>query len=230
MKDSSTRALPLLLRVEGKRVVVVGGGAVGERKATAARAAGAEVLLIAPSLTPRLSEMAQEGLIVLLQREYEDGDLIGADVVFAATNSASTNRLIGEEARRLGALVNVSDDPESSDFSTPAVARSGEVEVYLSTGGGSPALARLVKSDIERLLGHEYDLLASLLRSIRPLVKARVRDDAERAALFEAIAHRDFLEILRSRDYLKADAKLGQLLGDHGIETTMTFSELARLR
>jgi cobalt-precorrin 5A hydrolase / precorrin-3B C17-methyltransferase len=132
--------------------VVVGGGRVGERKIHGLLAAGVGVTLISPRATRPLCAWAAAGRIQWVEREYQTQDLVGADLVFAATDYRDTNAEVARQAESLNILCNVADAPEEGSFHVPAVYRSPTVMVNVSTYGKDPAGAREVRDRIAKLL------------------------------------------------------------------------------
>lgn len=136
---------PMFVDVAGRRCVVVGGGGVAARKARGLREHGAEVVVISPEVTPELETAGVE----VLRRRYERGDLEGAFLAFAATNSREVNAAVSLEAAERGVPVNVADMPSEGDFALPSTLRRGGLQVAVSTGGASPTLARRIRDELE---------------------------------------------------------------------------------
>lgn len=141
---------PIFLKLVGRRVLVVGGGRVGESKTRGLLRTGARVRLVAPRATPRLRQWALSGRIDWARREFVSLDLLGAALAVVATGSPAVNDRIARLARRRGALVNVVDEPERCDFYAPAVLRRGPLAIAISTSGCSPAFARRLRLHLER--------------------------------------------------------------------------------
>ncbi len=135
--------------------VVVGGGVVGERKVRGLLAADAPVRLISPTATEQLIAWAGLRAIEWLQRPYQDGDLNGAGLVFAATNARAVNQDIAAAAHRQGLLVNVADAPAEGVFHAPAVTRQDGVIVAVSTVAGRPRQATATRDRIAAFLAQE---------------------------------------------------------------------------
>jgi len=129
-------------------VVVVGGGAVAERKVRGLVDAGAAVRLISPALTPGLRVLADAGAIKWHARPYQPGDLDGARLVFTATNQRAVNAQVAGDALAAGQLCNVADDPAAGDFHLPAVHREPGLVVAVSTDGASPTRAKRLRDQI----------------------------------------------------------------------------------
>lgn len=144
--------------------MVVGGGAVASRKARKLLQAQAEVVVISPEVSAELEGVATE----VRCRPYEDGDLAGAHLAFAATDARDVNAAVAKEARELGIPVNVADEPEDGDFVLPSTLRRGRLQVSVSTGGASPTLARDIRTELEGLFGPEWSgLIEELARARR---------------------------------------------------------------
>ena len=173
MKEESqvSAYYPVFLNISGRKCVVVGGGQVALRKVNVLLEHGADVKVISPDLCPELVQLAGSGEIRSLNREYRTGDLAGAFVAIAATDNIDINRQVVAEARSKAVLTNVVDDAENSDFIVPSYLRRGQVTIAVSTAGKSPALARKIRSTLEKELGEEYALLALLINEVRAEVK-----------------------------------------------------------
>ncbi|MFE9254927.1 uroporphyrinogen-III C-methyltransferase [Streptomyces sp. NPDC006879] len=126
-------AYPVGLRLSGRRVVVIGGGQVAQRRLPALIAAGAEVLLVSPSATPSVEAMADTGEIRWERRRYQDGDLDGAWYVLVATRDRVANDLVSAEAEARRVWCVRSDDAEAATAWTPATGRSAGVTVAVLT-------------------------------------------------------------------------------------------------
>lgn len=155
---------PLLLELTGRRCVVVGGGAVGRRKAAGLLSAGAQVRLIDPQ-PPAAAELPTG--IELVARAYRPDDLQGAFLVLAATGDGRLDRAVAAEARRRGALVNLPGEPAAGDFTLPAVLRRGDLTLTVSTAGRSPALAALLKEQLSDWLPAHWATVLEILAALR---------------------------------------------------------------
>ncbi|MFE6817327.1 uroporphyrinogen-III C-methyltransferase [Streptomyces sp. NPDC057677] len=133
-QPSTHPAYPVGLRLAGRRVVVLGGGQVAQRRLPALIAAGAEITLISPSATPSVDVMAETGEITWIKRRYEEGDLADAWYVLVATTDAATNAAASAEAERSRTWCVRSDDAEAATAWTPATGRSEGVTVAVLTG------------------------------------------------------------------------------------------------
>lgn len=201
------RYYPIFLNIRGKRCVVVGGGAVALRKVKALLEHEASVEVISPELCPELSQLAKSRAIQVLQRNYNGGDLQGAFIAIAATDDGEINNKVAEEARAKGVLVNVVDDSEHSDFIVPSQLRRGDITIAVSTAGKSPALARKIRTRLEKDFGAEYASLALLVDEVRSELK-RQGIKINGYGWQEAIDLDMLIELLRAGQNEKAKATL----------------------
>src|SRR5262244_845934 len=131
---AETSVYPLSLRLDGRRVLVVGGGPVALRRVAGLRAAGAQVVVVAPRLTPALADLAARGLITARQREYQPGDLDGAWLALACTDQPQVNEAVAADAERQHMWCARADDAAASAAWVPAVGRTGPVTVAVNAG------------------------------------------------------------------------------------------------
>jgi len=169
----SSSYYPISLNIIGRRCVVVGGGQVALRKVKALLEHGAKVEVISPTLCPELHRLNTAKAISILHKEYEPGDLRGAFIAIAATAEADTNQKVADDARQQKTLVNVADSREQSDFIVPSYLCRGELTIAVSTAGRSPALARKIRTRLEKDLGEEYASLVVLIEEVRSELKKR---------------------------------------------------------
>ncbi len=152
--------LPLVADLSGRRVVVIGAGKIGTRKAEQLIEAGALVTLI----TKEVVGVVPKGLHETYLRPYQHGDLAGAYLVVAATGDNAVNDAIVFESAEANIWLNVVDDQQRSNFFFTAVHRDGEVTVSISTEGASPALAQWIRTRVREALPSN---LAEVARRIR---------------------------------------------------------------
>jgi precorrin-2 dehydrogenase/sirohydrochlorin ferrochelatase len=173
MRKSSQDFYPLFLRIKGRRCLVVGGGEVALRKVRTLLGHGASVEVISPEPSPELEKLAEGGELRLLRRGYQAGDLEGAIIAVAATDDSQINRQVVKEAKERAVLVNIADDLDSSDFILPSYLRRGDITIAVSTGGVSPALARKIRSRLEKDFGGDYASLVRLVGEVRAELRRR---------------------------------------------------------
>lgn len=161
------RYYPVFLDIAGKPVVVIGGGNIALGKVEGLLDAGAAVTVVSPELLPRLRELVDEGQVAHVNREYESGDLEGFTLAFVATDDRSTNAAVTQEGRERRVMVNAVDDPPNCDFIMPGIVRRGDLIVAISTSGGSPAMARKFREQLEAFLTEEDSQLLDLATVVR---------------------------------------------------------------
>ena len=188
---------PAFLDLRGRRCLVVGGGAVAERKVEALREARARVVVVSPTLTSALGALATAGVIEHRARRFRRYDTHGCALVVAATGVGAVDDAVAAAARRVRALVNVVDRPAACDFILPSVLRRGDLQIAVSTGGKSPALAREIRRWLEAQIGEDYgELVARVGRArarlrTRRLAPAARMKAADRLAVSALAAHLD---------------------------------------
>lgn len=193
---------PLLLKLEGRKCVVFGGGPVAQRKTEGLLQAKADVRLVSPGATGQLMEWFERGLLRWTAREAVEEDLEGAVLVFAATDRGEVNRKLAEWAARRGIPANVADDGENGDFIVPAVLRQGGLVLTASASGAGPALAARIIGELAERYGQDYNENVEALRTIRRIVKAKIDDPAERRELLRAAVSDEALTEWRSASWL----------------------------
>jgi precorrin-2 dehydrogenase / sirohydrochlorin ferrochelatase len=178
-----TARFPILVDVDGRLVVVVGGGRVAERRVRELRAAGAVVRVVSPKLGAGLAGLAAGGELAVEPRRYRQGDLAGAVLAVAATDDPEQNRRVAADGRDAGVLVNRADAPDEGGFSVPAVLRRGDLTVAVATAGRAPGLAGAVRRRLERDFGPEWADLVDLLAADRASLPAAADEAAWRELL-----------------------------------------------
>jgi siroheme synthase-like protein len=171
---------PVFLNLSDQRCLVVGGGAVAERKVEGLLEAGASVTVVSPTLTEALERRVKEKKIRHYMREYRRGDLAGYRLGFVATDDPHINGAVYEEAQEAGVLLNSADDPAHCDFILPSVLRRGELQIAVATGGSSPALSRAIREELEGYFSQDYALLSDIVADVRRELKEKgIASDAE---------------------------------------------------
>ena len=199
---------PIFANLNGRRVLVVGGGSVGERKVTALRKAGASVEVGAPWTTRRLAEWSASKEISHRCGEYEDCWLEGAWLVVAATGNRALNRRIAAAAEQRQLLVNVVDDAELSSFQVPAVVDRHPLTIAISTGGAAPVLARLVRERIESLFDASLGPLAALAERFKERIRRTFPDIGHRRRFLERLFRGGVAAQMRRNQPLQAERML----------------------
>ena len=207
------RYYPIGLDISGRRCLVIGGGEVGERKVERLLECGARVSVVGRDLTPALAGFRKKGAIDHIPGDYVQKHLKGAFLVIGATDDRSVNERIFRDARKMGVLANIVDDPERCDFILPALCRQGDLVLTVATEGKSPALAKKLRQDLEERYGPEYEVLLKIMGEIRGKVIDRGEGSDENRKIFEAVVDSDILDHIRKGNWRKVEAIVKRLAG-----------------
>lgn len=178
---------PVMLNIEGKKCLVVGGGSVALRKIQGLLECSARVTVIAPFANEKIRKLGEDGRIRLMERNYIKGDVEGYFLAVAASDDRNVNKRVALEASERNILVNVADDLDLSSFIVPSVVRRGELAVAVSTGGRSPLLAKTLRRKLENILTDEYEELLNRLWETREKVKAQELSEEEKVKIYNGI-------------------------------------------
>ena len=213
---------PMNVDLAGRLVIIIGGGVVAERKVRGILALDAEVAVrvIAPAMTDVLGELADSGQIEWREERYAGGMLEGAFLVYAATDSLSVNAEIAAEAKRLGLLVNVIDDPNASSFQLPATLRRGDFLLTVSTGGGSPALSRAIRMEMEQLYPPAFGLWLERVALLRSELQETLPSSRERTLFWRMALRPHLLDMIRNGELEKAEVELRNAALDIGAKSS----------
>lgn len=207
------RYYPVNLDINGRDVLVVGGGAVGGRKVKTLLACGARVSVVSHEVTPRLRELADSGTITWHARGYCEADLAGMFLVIGATDDESLNRQVSEDAHRLNMLCNIADRPASCNFILPAIVQRGDLVVAISTSGQSPAFAKKLRKDLEKQFGEEYREFLQIMGAVREKLLGDAHEPEAHKPLFETLIDRGLLARIKERDKEGIDQLFFEILG-----------------
>jgi precorrin-2 dehydrogenase/sirohydrochlorin ferrochelatase len=208
------KTYPIFALIGGKPCLVVGGGAVGERKVQDLLTAGARVTVVSQTLTPYLEQLANRGEIRYLEGVFTPDHLEGMSLVIGATDDHQVNIWVSAAAQERGIWVNIVDAPELCTFIVPAQVRRGDLTIAVSTGGASPALARRLREALERRFGPEYGPYLVLLQEVRERVLAVRRSHPDNAALFLRLVDSPLHEALAQGDRDRVGRILEEVLGE----------------
>ena len=189
---------PMFLKLEDRHCLVVGAGTIGEPKIRSLLVAGAKVRVIAPEARPAVAEWARLGVLRWDARSFESKDLDGAFLAVAATSLRDVNEAVFREAQRRNILCNAVDDPERCDFYYGALVRRGDLQVAISTGGHSPALAQRLRKDLEASISPEYAGWLERLGRIRRRMMANHLPVERRRRLLHRLASQRAFEARRA--------------------------------
>ena len=196
---------PVMLNMNGRLAVVIGGGGVAARKVTDLLDAGATVKVISPEFNTEIITLSEKhrGRLILIKKFYEKNDLSGAVLVFSATSDPAVNAAVFTEADTKNILINAVDDPPNCSFYVPSFTRKGDLLFSLSTGGTSPAMAARLRREIEKHIPSGIDQVLEKLNLARSILKENQTfsdiTSTQRGSILKQIVNDDkLLEELRS--------------------------------
>jgi len=209
----SSMLYPINVNLEGAQVLLVGGGAVAERRVERLLKAGARIRVVCPSATPALLALADRGSIALVARPFEPSDLDGVVLAFAATDDPAVNHRVADEARARGILVNVADDPLFCDFTLPACVIRDSLVLTVSTNARSPGLSAAMRRRLEAQFGPEWGTLTAILSDARPDLLRLGLSASEVTDRILRILDSGVLDLLRAGDVAAARRRIREGLG-----------------
>lgn len=213
---------PLNVDLSGRSLILVGGGKVAERKVRGILSAGTEtsICVIAPKITTVLQEHAAAGRLCWKQACYADGMLEGAFLVYAATDLREVNAAVAAEAKRRGIPVNVIDDPAASTFQVPASIRRGELILSVSTAGGSPALSRAIRMELEEMYPPAFGMWLERVSCLRVELQECISSSSARTRFWHTALRPDILTMVRHGAMEKAEVELRNAALDFGAQSS----------
>ncbi|WP_134701429.1 bifunctional precorrin-2 dehydrogenase/sirohydrochlorin ferrochelatase [Ammoniphilus sp. YIM 78166] len=202
---------PIMLRLAGKRCVVVGGGKVAERKIKSLLSTGAALVVVSPVSTEKITEWATTGQLQLLARPFENKDLDGAVLVIAATNQPEINLEI-YQAIQPYQWINVVDRPDLCSFTVPATLERGDIQIAVSTGGKNPGLAKKLRKQLDQWIGEDYEEYVHFLGSTRQQVLSLGLDSERKKQLLQELLDDRFLYWTQEGNLEKRDEEVRKLI------------------
>ncbi|UOF90183.1 bifunctional precorrin-2 dehydrogenase/sirohydrochlorin ferrochelatase [Fodinisporobacter ferrooxydans] len=190
----------VFLNVSGVRCMIVGGGRVAERKASALLVSGANLTIISPVLSKSLEAWKAEGKFHHINRPYQRGDVASYSLVFAATDDLAVNTSVYEDCHARGIWVNVADQPDLCSFYVPATICRGDLTLAISTNGANPSLAKAIRLSLEEAFGEEFALFLTMMRQVRNEIKNKIADPDERTEFYRNLLQSDILKDLAHQD------------------------------
>jgi precorrin-2 dehydrogenase / sirohydrochlorin ferrochelatase len=207
---------PIFLDLTGRRCIVIGGGAIAERKIEGLLAAGAEITVVSPEISEGLRLLFAQRSIKHVSRKYENGDLSGYRLAFVATDDPATAAAVFSAPHPSGIWVNCADVPSCCDFILPAVIRRGELAVAVSSGGASPAATRAIREELESYLTQEFAQLVQTASEVR--ADLRQRSIHARAESWNEALKGEFRRLLRQGKAAEAKQLLLTQLEDESCD------------
>ena len=196
-----------MMNLEGRNVLVVGGGRVASRKVKGLLESGASAVVISPKIDSELQDLAKQDKIEWLPHHFDESLMDrypDVALVFGTTDNREVNVRVFKACSDRKILCNIADVPDLCTFIVPAVITQGDLMIAVSTGGSSPALARRIREDLEQRFGPEYAEMTKLMGEIRRLVLPIGMPSDENKKLFTEIVDSTLLDALKKNDKERA--------------------------
>lgn len=182
---------PVMLNLENKRVLIVGGGKVATQKAKMLLGQNAKIVVVSPTLTKILHTYVLNNQIQWIEREFYQADAKDAFLVIAATNDGDVNAKVLESCLE-NQLVNIVDSPEDSIFYNMAFLDRGKLKIAISTEGASPLLAKQIKQDLNDFFDDGYEEYLNFLLAAREQIKRLVSEEERKYLLLQELLEEKF--------------------------------------
>lgn len=215
------KLLPIMVRLLGKRCVVVGGGEVALQKVHQLLECDAKVVVVSTKLCLGLQRLVEAGKICWLPQGYDPSVLNGSTLVFACTDDPDINRRVFDDCQGKGLWCNVVDTPPLCHFFMPSIMRRGELVIAVSTSGKSPAFARQLRLFLEDIISDEFGTLVAILGEMKEEMRKKLATIEARRAFMERVFNSDVWERLRERDLEGIRRCLKDCLEETVIQETM---------
>lgn len=199
---------PLFFKLEGRKVLIVGGGEVALRKADLLSRAGACITILAPDISHEIRELLSDNKHELIEKNYHKSYMSGARVIIAATDDETLNHEIYADATELNIPVNVVDTPPLCDFIFPAIIDRNPIVIGISSNGKAPVLARLLRARLETLIPQGYGKLAKLAGDFRSEVKSKIPTLTGRRQFWERAFEGQVSQLMFAGNETEAAAQL----------------------
>ncbi len=195
---ASMAKYPIFLELGGRRVVLVGGGTVAVRKATALLEAGARLVVVAYKPNDAIVDLCTRHGAELIRARYSKEYIAEAVLVIAATNDPAVNEQVYRDCQELEILCNVVDEPKLCDFFVPAVVKRGDLQIAIGTEGYCPAYAGHLRQKLETMFTEEHGrFLAELERARREIID-KIPESADRKAILGKLVDDESFEYFRA--------------------------------
>lgn len=183
---------PIFLKLNGRRVIIIGGGVVAARKVQALAESDASLTVVAEHINDDLIELCQSTQTKVIKSSYSKNYLSGALLAIAATDDNELNKQIYKDCQELGILCNVVDVPQLCDFFVPAVVKCGDLQIAVSTNGNCPAYARHIREKLETLFTNKHGEFLIELEKVRKQIISQVSPSKRKGLLTELVDDKSF--------------------------------------
>jgi uroporphyrin-III C-methyltransferase/precorrin-2 dehydrogenase/sirohydrochlorin ferrochelatase len=194
IEETTMSLLPIFLKLDGRPGLIVGAGNVALEKIGSLLLTGARLRVVAPEAIEEIRQLTAEDKLEWVQRRFDVADLDGSFVVIAATDDPHVNATVYREAVERGILCNSVDDPPHCDFYFGSVVRRGDLQIAISTGGESPAVAQHLRREIDEQVPLDLGPWLKEIGKLRREILTTHPAGEERKALLHRLAKRRFLK------------------------------------
>lgn len=195
MVDEEKKSMhyPVMLNLQGKKVVVIGGGKVATRKVKGMIECGAKIIIISPDVTDEIRRLVDFKKVTWKKKRFEREDIDDAFMIIAATNDSLLHERILQETKR-HQLVNVVDNPTKGNVIIPASFHRGKLTVSISTNGAYPGLSKKLKDELSEHFDDRYEEYLAFLERCRNEVLQTILDRKERQEILTKLLNANLLE------------------------------------
>ena len=204
---------PIFVDLTDQSVLVVGGGEVAERKIKSLLTHKCRIYIASPNLTSYLKALVDRGEVRLIDPDSLDDLLDTVFMVIAATDDSALNSRIASRAKKRGILINSVDQPRDCTFIMPSIVKAGDLQIAISTGGKSPALAKKIRGELESTFGPEYASFTELLGLLRRELISKGKPSHDNKIVFQRLVNSPLLELIKEGNIEGVRNTLSSVLG-----------------
>lgn len=157
MKNNKYIPFPLFVDLAGKKIIVIGGGRIAERRIRTILSFGADIQVIAKECSSEIINMYENGMIKLEKRPYVEGELENAFMVLGITDDSRTNETVWKECKKKNIMVNIASDKNLCDFFFPAIVEEDEVVIGVCGNGTNHSEVKEKADLLRKLLKEKRD-------------------------------------------------------------------------
>lgn len=188
---------PMMLNIENKQCLIVGGGDIAYRKILELIEYGASITVVSPNINEDIKAFVDKSVINYIQDIYIKTYIEDVHIVIASTNDSKVNNAVFKDCSEKRILVNVVDDPKNCSFIVPSKIRRGDLTIAISTNGKSPTLSRFIREELEKKYDENYETFLNILGDVRQEVMGKVKDYSKKKEIFNDIMKEDYLTKLK---------------------------------
>ena len=195
-------SMPLMIDLQDKKIVIVGGGNVATRRATSLVEYGARVHIVSPSITTELHTLLQQQRVTWSEKGFEPQDIRHAYLVIIATDQPEVNQYVKDSLPQ-GTLLNHAADASAGDVTFPSVLKRGKLTISVSTDGASPKLGRQIISTLQDTYDERYENYIDFLYESRQRIKASTIEPSRKQALLQHVLSEDYLDEEKQIEFMR---------------------------